>query len=1637
MMSESESQDYNAKEVELVKQFYSDAPNDNYFRDFFFPQNISPGIWVKKFITNLDPLPPRLSVVEENTFAATGIDEKILFGAIEYGGHTSINLVSKTDPSALETFQVVIDWLEPNIAAGYNVHKSVNANVYRSQDAAENIFDVVFDKELGVVGGRSAIRLEAKYDLNAPRYYNADGDTFERVPSSMHLFFGGKKMAEFGLVGYVLETAENIPTQLLAKKQLPVGSKAFSSTGLVSKFMCGLKKGGTLFGIGQKEEFELFTSEQQIRAAVVLHVAKLFCYASSWRVYFGFLNSLGTAIAFEVKNIYRANRLYDTANNIAQFLGFSLTNIVRENEEVTDDGYSDNYGMNSEDVKAHMRNQFAGWNDDPLRVINTIVQANRIQAHLFQPTETYQAYLLEKKKNLVEDKNDISNEVQAYIDLVVENVYLSQAVANQLTVSEDEKEPLRQFLADFNNNFQWTSMNNEAWSVERVKQQIFLTAEKIRLRTQKTIDQSLRFVIKPNASPLYQFLVRLLVCQQLLKGAAFLTDAMVRFGVGREQQTITAPLRATERAVALFAARTLLESIPIEKRTSGGKTESFAAELQKIVASGGGNGQVPVPDMAVLELMFEPLNEMQLDQARTITIEDMLFGFNEFYRQERFYFSDIVRIPWTTTVLDDVLFRFDILSNDDKQYALLTLQVDSESLKSVLANTLDTANADQRVADSLVASFMKVPEKIAALLSEAYNLLSLPVSQNTPNQTLKIVVLLQSAKTNIAHYFSAVEVLETRSKISENVRRYNLMIQIEKGVAEVLRLYKVNLELPDRAQKLDTNINPLLDEILGEENEDRMQVGERFNALPIGLLDEKLAKPVRSLLTDYANELKNITKIDDAKNTWKKRKEQFERDQAAVMEKEKYDLAFRQVTWLLQLYANDENREQQSPFDQTEIGIDPSTEEERNDLDTAQSLEKELESVAKALERVYIADVVRQQLTKITLTSKGTELVGDVRNGNRDVLQFEESKTLLESIAQMFEIGETMARNTKKFFATFNDKNKTLAEKSGTLTREFAPIQQDFQKIMLLKKDQFSKYALDFLLVNKLGDVMSSVESVMKSLRASLKPDELQKLDSVAKQIELDRLTEVNKQLVDIKGKLKDSFEELQRAVQKAETVDKESRKYDEKLGKFSLEATNLVKRIQSFSAIADEANKALVNLGNIDELAETIEFAKQEIPKLDDERRRLIELMPVVSRDLVKVQKQIDDALADAKAAENVLEKLKPKADDIEKKQQEANRKYEETNAKISALIGKIDNTRKATEASLQQIANVEKTIDTTLGTLKIRSAEIEKKETESEKIVDNARSVLAKVNRNDVDVKTIDQQIARLIIASQRDTNDYDTLSQKIDVVFRNVNDIITAKGERELAKSIVKAIDLQIAKNNELFFNAAFEQKVQELVDQRILEIIKRQQGEAPNPNQNIDDDNPVPQQQQHLQTVVKQEPPSTPVPSPSPKKQQTPPQQQQPQKVPPPAPQQQPQQFPPVPQNRPRKTKLPPGLDERQKILLTSKISELEESFRTTQNDQLSYMATVLKVIRGDYWRRKTSQEQDAIVNNSYKELTKDSLKNLLQFLESLQSDSTAEYTSTIRDILEGRPIEKKLPSSKVSANVGSFDDCLRLLVATEI
>jgi len=1601
-MSQEESQDYNEREVELVKQFYSMRDSDNYFRDFFFPQNISPGIWVKKFITDPERGLSRVSPIEDNTFTATGIDKEILLGAIYYGNHTAVNLVSKTDTTALETFEVVIDWLSPDISAGYTVHKNINANVYASQDAKYGTFDIVFESALGVVGGRSAIRIESAYDSNAPQLYNAAGKPLERLPSSMNLLLGGKKMAEFSIVGYVEESEDLVPKNILpqkSKQSLAVGSKEFSSIAIVSKFMCGMKKGGTLFGIGSKEEFVKFTSEQQIRAAVVLHVAKLFCYASTWRVYFGFLNSLGTAIAFGVPGMIWNNKLFETAKNINTFLGFTFFDVEEEQKSALlplVDDFTDNNKMRTKDIKDHMKNQFAGWNTDPLRVANSGVQAKRIQGHFFYPTATYDAYIETLKADIVEDKKDLSSDVATFIRLIKENVILENDIAKQFDVDTKADDfVLKTFLDDFEKNFAWNLMNKDAWSVERVKQEIFKTADKIRMRAQKIL--SLRFVVFPNSSPLYQFIVKLLLFQQLLKGIAYLTEIMLHFGVGREAQTINAPLRASERDLALFVARTLLESIPIERRTSGGKTEEFAAELKKIVDSNGGNGQVPVPDADVLDNMLNVGDNMQIGDVRVITQDEALFGFSEFYRQERFYFSDIVHIPWTTTVLDDVLFRFDILSSDDKQYALLTLQADTKALKEVLTNPMNTDSADQSIdiVAQLISSFEKIPLKIYNLLSEAYRRLSLPEDVNNPNQSLKVVVSLQSAQTNISHYFSSVEVLETRSKIVENVKRYNLMILIEKGVAEVLRLYKIETEIPARVQKLDTNVNPLLDEILGVEPVVvPMATDSRLDTLQIGaLLSDDLKKTVKKFLVNFASRLAGSRTVLEAKNMWKEQIRDFEEQQKIVASKATYNLVFRQVDWLFQVYMN-EDFDEFSPVAKVGGSGSMNDDEDDNNLETFNSFEKELDSVGVALERVYIAEIVRDKLTQITLTTRGKELISEIKRDYRKTFQGNEPNLLLDAIDKMFDAAEAMAKQTKKFFNIYNDKNISLSEKSLTLTREFVPIQQQFQKIELLRKEYFAAYGLDFLLINKLSGLMSSAESVLKSLRASLKPDELQKLDSVAKQLEFERLSEVNKQLTVIKGQLKDSLDELQLSVKQAEKVDSESRKYEEKLGNFSKQADMLSKRIKGFRETADAAAEALDALGDVDDIAQQIEYAKDQVPVLDDQRRRIIELMPTIGRDLVRIRRDVENTTAEARAAEESLKTLLPKIEQIEQRQSAANKNYNEANAKIKDLVGKVDSTKKATESSLVSVQQVETTIDTTLATLKIRNTELDRKETESQKIVDNARNVQAKVNRNDVEVKSIDQQLARLIIASQRDTNDYDTLSQKIDFVFRNVNDIVTETGKSNFAFEIEKGVKKVVDENNKTFSAGLIKE-----IDKRIIAN-----------NTGYFDSIVEAKIRLLIQQILKNVPVVTP-------------------------PQQQEQQAPTLKRDRnddDDNDKPVSQTPQRQKKIdiVKEQIDKLQGQFKKNGNGNREAMAQVLKVYHGDY-NNETEARRDQRVNANLAEIDNPSLLELQIFLKSLEREDTEEYRAKISQILIERQntIEQR---RKISTPITSFSDCLALL-----
>ena len=1344
-----EKPDYNERELELVQEFYSNSESDNYFRSFFKPDVVLPGLFVNKFIITQPTKEVAVSSIEKNSFSLGTVPKEIFNNAVAYGNETSVHLLNlaKQSDAYVESFQLVVDWLAVNVNSGYTINKTLNATLYKApadSGAPENSLDVVFDDALGIVGGRGSVRMQMNYNKSQPLLYTSDNKPIERLPSSVVVYFEGKRFIEYSITGYVAEEASVATTS-----QRNIGALLCGATSKASRFLCGLKPSGNLFAIGQKSEFVKFTSQQQIRAAVVLYTAKLFCYASIWRVYFAFLNSLGTYNEF-VRSGEWKNRPRETATNIEILLGYKdnpfFSAVLDDSQKVSGKTvYIDNNKLTDETLRTAFRNKFAAWTNDPVRISNCITQANRIQAHFFKPTETYEAYAKENLERFELDKTDLEHEFDEIINTFQNGVGTNPNTAKYLGLdTQDPNNGVNLLYGAFQDRFVWTKLNSPVWSVEEVMRRIVSAAEFVQSRALRLMDAELVFQVNDDEFPLYQLLLKLLTGQQLLKAAAYMTNVQLRYTPNRDVAVINAPLRAGERKLAVFAARTLLDALPLERRTAGGKTELFTKELEKLLAENGGNGQVPVPVVEILDLMINRINAMA-----GVTEDQLIAGFQEFYVQERFYFDDIVHIPWTASTLDDSLLRFAILSSTDRANALFRLNADLILLRNEINKPVDKSKEPNANVSLIVNDFAKIPPLIYGLINNAATQLQVAESGEDRNSSLKIVVLLETALKNIGYYFDNVRLLETRTRVVEVTARYNQFIETEKNVADVLRMFKQEISIPQRVPRLDTNIDDLLDNILSGDL-DAIQIDAKIvkpKFLATGLIEPQNEGPVSDLLKKFSSRI-NSDKItlDEVAKAWREELAAYE---AGSIRVDQANPVLQEITWMVQKYATKEQYDKNSPL--SSLSQDPQTRA------AAQELEREfrdrLNGIKLSLEDIYFRKNVESLFEK---NYDSASMVTKLEEFQQKTVNFLRNSLVLLGVALVdtYKKSIKIANKTREFRDLYQS-NVGASEKIAELTIVADAVAQ-LNFVLDQYRKEFDVVRLAVPILDQSKKLYNYVVSALDALRKTLKPEDAQRLDLLTKQSELERLANVKKQIELVRGQLSDTLKELQSTVARAERADSEAAKYDAKLAEFTRNVQALYARIENYGKVVAAAEATLDKIGSTEALKNKIDELEAAFPKFDEGRQTLLTGVPTLLKNVTALKRDID--------------KLESEMDAVRRQGSQATESFAKTKAYYE-------------EGS--------KIITANLAEMQTFSDQLKLYQKTSSDILTDATAIRSKVVRDDVETKRIDAELAKLVVQVRGTSRQFDDLLYRVNFAYDNVADITSGNNQRELVKKISDAI------------------------------------------------------------------------------------------------------------------------------------------------------------------------------------------------------------------------------------------------------
>jgi len=828
----------------------------------------------------------------------------------------------------------------------------------------------------------------------------------------------------------------------------------------------------------------------------------------------------------------------------------------------------------------------------------------------------------------------------------------------------------------------------------------------------------------------------------------------------------------------VFAARTLLDALPLERRTAGGKTEIFTSELEKIVASGGGNGQVPVPELDILNLMVNRINEM-----RGVTEEQIVAGFQEFYIQERFYFADIVHIPWTASSLDSNLLRFDILSSTDRANALFKLTSDLLFLGKEVANPVNKDAEPNLDVVKIIDTFLALPRLILELIRKAVNDLSTDRSENDRNFSLQIVVALETALKNIGFYFDNVLSLETRTKAVESSARYNKMIETEKNVIEVLRMFKQERQQPQRVPRVDENVNNVVDDVLDGVN-DQMQFGlpiRKNNFLTTGLLERGEIGPLSDLLKLFINNTSQPNvKLDAVKTDWKQRSESLEKS-GAMIDGDTLSI-ISEVSWIISKYT-DSNRVLRSKLSDMENDDDESKKKAR---ELREEFSVRLATIDELVQNVYFREKLAEVFSRDESVVVKYERVKRLRNDFVSLPLRDELINAIGRVQTNYEKTIFIARQTKEFFKISNDNKIDQSEKATNMATLFDTISNAF-RVITENKTVLDKLNVAVPVYEQARTLYDSASSVMKTVKSSLKPEDAQRVELLTKQRELERLADMKKQIDSFKGQLADSLKELQLTVAKAEKADSDASKL-----------TAFLKDLQSLNSKIDEYNARIVaaqeTLKNIDpeKMRAQIKKLKEDFPSYDEERNRVIAAVPNLLKDIISLKKDVDKTATD-------VEKVRKEAGQLSTSYEEARQDYDNVRETFDDFTQKVKTVNDAIDEQFVKLDNEEKAIKSRTDTIQLRAANLKRLQKISEETAADSEQIKAKIIQKDNDVSKIEVELARKVVEVRGTSKEYDSLLGRINFSYEQISDMISKKGTDQLSFAINDLILLVLKQQN----------------------------------------------------------------------------------------------------------------------------------------------------------------------------------------------------------------------------------------------
>lgn len=764
--------DYTPEEKTRVLSFYRLLPTENYFDEFFNVTGIT-GKWINRLLLP-NQFAPRVNPFDKdrNSILALGLKQKIVDMSMGYGSSTLIN-VATNEPSAFETFQVVAEFLEPNVDVGFVVHRSLLVSLFQSETGRSSTYSVRFDPRLHVPA--NAVRIEEIYAPNPPKVYDVDKVLIPPLPVQVDFFFGATRMVSYKISGYVAEEDDAPPAQAPAQPQpvpLPASQPMF----------LGMKLGGAFYGIGLKQEFVRFTSARQVRAAVLLHVSKLFTFASIWRVIFAMMNSTATAVALGVEGAMKKAELSLCLDRVAKSIAnFEfIINVTPEDGELFTD---------LAEITDTATATFTGWNTDPTRTKNCRVQALRICRNAFVPTASF----ADEAKKDVELNAERLATLKTIVDACtheVSELRLNADVEGRLNI-ENQQTPLTRFQNAFAEKVKSADLIKADDKADGATRRLLAVLDTQRRRAQADLAQTLRSISPLAEDFVRQSLTNIMIGQQLLDATALITNCIVELSADETQRAVVvAPLRSSERVLAQYTARFLIELLPKERRTRPLETERYADLLQKVADGNVDRWQVPIPSIVdFVEFVDERFAAMNY-AGEAADFSTLVVVLPIFYTEERRYFAEIVNIEWTAKDIDTATFKNVVLDQRDRERVIALLKISNAQMDTALAEY-------DRMQIDLEPQYVFAAQEVETIVKRIRQDF-LDAAKYTGGKTYNLFALLRRALRQTDLYFEVAPRYERTQKLEPNPLAYEAIKAAEESAFAIMRILVPDTQVPVR-----------------------------------------------------------------------------------------------------------------------------------------------------------------------------------------------------------------------------------------------------------------------------------------------------------------------------------------------------------------------------------------------------------------------------------------------------------------------------------------------------------------------------------------------------------------------------------------------------------------------------------------------------------------------------------------------------------------------------------------------------------------------------------------------------------------------------------------------------------------------